>query len=569
MSDELDAIVADTIALTGAAAPDLLADDAPVLSQNPASDEMYLVGLIGGKDVGKSSLINALVAHEISEQSSHGRGTETVIAYAHESSVPALRELLDRHVPGRFRVHPHTIANLERQVLLDLPDIDSVYSDHIEITRKMLRHMLYPVWIQSVEKYADQQPQKLLARVAEGNDPGNFVFCLNKVDQIEKKEGSAAVVEIRDDYATRIGRLLDMNEPPSVYAISATTPARYDLSALRAALSNQRTKQDVRESRQLAGRQRTRTILAWLDAQRLPEKSQRIAHLREDAGETIAARLAVPILEDALPRLVNDPAYRLSIIDPVVAARMKHWPIVNMLHGLLSPFFALVRRNIGISGGADVNIDEYLANAKLATMVQTTFAQLQQSNPTLGTLYSDNKLWESIASESAAADLKRRLRDTLSRQREAATERIGRRAGFIAGVFGVILTIGAIVWFPIAQPVLEVMLQQNITGFSRELALKVVQLLSTTFILKNLAFLVLWFAVLWALVRGRTHRRVSRLIGRWQSDPKLDPALSFTGQTLEWTDGLLDPIQRHQDEIERLVARIEKIREQCQIRSAA
>jgi hypothetical protein len=460
---------------------------------------------------------------------------------------------------------------LLRQVFLDLPDIDSIYSDHIEVTRTMLRQMLYPIWIQSVEKYADQQPQKLLARVAEGNDPANFIFCLNKVDQLASREGLAAISQIRDDYASRISRLLNLTEPPSVYMVSALEPTEFEFAPLRDLLSKQKSHQAVRDSQQLAGKQQTRTILAWLDAQRLPDRSQRIARLREDAGEAVAARIAVPILEGALPRLVSDPGYRLAIIDPVVSARMSHWPIVNIVHGLLSPLLAIVRRNIGQSAGGEMNVEEYLAlqGESLPTMVQTTFAQLQQSNPAISALYRDNKLWESAQSASAAADLQRRLRETLLGQRQAAMERIGRRGSFFGAIFAPLLTIGAILWFPIAQPILEIVLQGSITSFSRELALKIVQLLGTTFLLKNLTFLVLWFAVLWAIVRARTHRRVTKLIARWQSDPNLDPSLSFAGQTLEWIDQLLDPIERHQEQIDGLIARVEKVREETRVRSAA
>ena len=50
----------------------------------------------------------------------------------------------------------------------------------------MLRHMLFPVWMVSIEKYADRQPQEMLRKVAAGNAPENFVFCLNKVDQVEE-----------------------------------------------------------------------------------------------------------------------------------------------------------------------------------------------------------------------------------------------------------------------------------------------------------------------------------------------------------------------------------------------
>ncbi len=571
MPPEIEQIIADTIALTGSAMPQSLAGDAPVLSAASLSDEpisagaepMYLIGLIGGKDVGKSSFVNALVGQQISEQTSHGPGTEVVVAYAHEGVVKPLRELLDREVPGRFKIYAHTIPGLLRQVLLDLPDIDSVYSDHIEITRTMLRQMLYPIWIQSVEKYADQQPQQLLARVAEGNDPANFIFCLNKVDQLVGKDGLAAGVQLRDDYALRLAKLLKLGAPPRVYLASAKKPTEFDFPALRDLLSKQKTMQVVRDSQQLAGRQQTRTILAWLDRQQLPARSQRIARLREEAGEMIASRIAVPILEGALPQMVNDPAYRLSIIDPVVTARMSHWPIVNILHGLLAPVLAVVRRNIGTGTGNVANVDDYLAmqGQTLATMTQTTFAQLQQANPTIGALYPENKLWESMPSESAAQDLRLRLNETLEQQRETAMKRIGRRRGIIAPIFRTLLTIGAILWFPIVQPILEIVLQTHITSFSRELALKIVQLLGTTFLLKNLIFLLLYFAVLWAIIRASVYGRVSRLIARWQSDPKLDRSLSFNGQTLEWIDGLLDPIQRNQDQIDGLISRIDRLRE--------
>src|SRR5581483_11411238 len=109
MSEELDQLVSDTIAITGAPAPALLAENSPALVSQASSESMYLIGLIGGKEVGKSSFVNALVGEPITEQSSHGRGTEAVITYAHESAVPSLKMLLDREVPGRFRIHSHHI----------------------------------------------------------------------------------------------------------------------------------------------------------------------------------------------------------------------------------------------------------------------------------------------------------------------------------------------------------------------------------------------------------------------------------------------------------------------------
>src|SRR5215208_2947735 len=149
MTPAVEQLVRETMELTGADTPTLLEEDAPVLSDEAldlaagdgrdvgATDDggFYLVGIIGGKDVGKSALVNALVGRNITTITSHGPGTETVIAYAHASRENRLRELLEREVPGQHRIVTHQEQHLLRQVLLDLPDIDSHYKSHLEVTR--------------------------------------------------------------------------------------------------------------------------------------------------------------------------------------------------------------------------------------------------------------------------------------------------------------------------------------------------------------------------------------------------------------------------------------------------
>ena len=88
MSPALEQLVREAMEVTGAPKPVLLEDDAPVLTDAALAggDEgFYLVGLIGGKDVGKSALVNALVGKPITAVTSHGAGTEIVIAYTHSS----------------------------------------------------------------------------------------------------------------------------------------------------------------------------------------------------------------------------------------------------------------------------------------------------------------------------------------------------------------------------------------------------------------------------------------------------------------------------------------------------
>src|SRR3712207_5882193 len=100
---EVESLVRDVTYLTGAPGPSVMEDDAPVLREEvvapSAADGFYFVGLIGGKEVGKSALVNALVGHPVTVSTSYGPGTETVIAYAHASQAAAVEQLLAREVP--------------------------------------------------------------------------------------------------------------------------------------------------------------------------------------------------------------------------------------------------------------------------------------------------------------------------------------------------------------------------------------------------------------------------------------------------------------------------------------
>ena len=118
MSPELDQLVSEVAELTGVARPAWLEDDAPLLDTAGGQESFYLIGLIGGKDVGKSALVNAIVGHEITARTSHGPGTESVIAYAHADQVKPLRELLEREAPGRYTIVEHQIPQDEISILV-------------------------------------------------------------------------------------------------------------------------------------------------------------------------------------------------------------------------------------------------------------------------------------------------------------------------------------------------------------------------------------------------------------------------------------------------------------------
>jgi hypothetical protein len=602
MSSSVEQLVHETLELTGADRPALLEDDAPVLAEEvvrPADrdgDEgFYLVGLIGGKEVGKSALVNALVGRPITAITSHGPGTEIAVAYAHQSQEAALRELLEREIPGRFRIVTHDADSLRRQVLLDLPDIDSHYGSHLAVTRAMLRHMLYPVWVQSVEKYADLQPQQMLAKVAAGNAVQNFVFCLNKVDQVAVmppvisspgvpgdgenggRDGlTSPMLELREDFAARLGRTLALSSPPEVFLISAISPGRYELPRLRGMLCREKTQKAVRQSRELAGRKQDRSLLDWLAGQQLTERAERLGRLRGEAEELAAARMAVPLLEQVLPALADDPASRQALADEILNDRVSRWPLVSLVHTLLAPLFVLIRtmgaKHAAPLQGAEAMADFYLKGTagasgwSAAQAVQSTFAQLRQSQPALSTLYRNNKLWEDLPADSAATNLARRLSGTVERQRSATRQGAAGRGGAWAAPLRWALTIGALLWFPIVQPILQLALkpENDWSGLGwhhwRLLLGMLVSVLGTDYLLRSAGFLAIYFLVLWLALRWNTQRKVARMSTRWRSANDPNPQLNLASQAMQWVDELTDPIRQAHDRMASLAERAASLR---------
>src|SRR5688500_6870826 len=148
--------------------------------------------------------------------------------------------------------------------------------------------------------------------------------------------------------------------------------------------------------------------------------------------------------------------------DEILRERVARWPLVNLVHTLFTPLMSVWRANLSPAGslrlqGSDALVETYLQRdgRPVSSLVQSAFAQLRQSQPAVAELYRENRLWEDMPSDLAASDLRRRLSATIDRQRDAARERLsGRKAAAFGAPLRWILTIGALLWFPIVQPIL-------------------------------------------------------------------------------------------------------------------
>jgi hypothetical protein len=180
-------------------------------------------------------------------------------------------------------------------------------------------------------------------------------------------------------------------------------------------------------------------------------------------------------------------------------------------------------------------------------------------------LYTGNHLWESMPAEAAATEVRRALAATIDRQRAAATEALAGRGGVIAPLFRWLLTIGALLWFPLIQPILSGFLNSSEPVLDwyphpRKLLGLLVSVLSGEMLLKNTAFLAMWFTVIWLALRWRTQRSLGKLLNRWRNSGAVDPSLSLPAQAMQWMRSLVAPIERGQARVRSLADRAEQLR---------
>jgi hypothetical protein len=131
-----------------------------------------------------------------------------------------------------------------------------------------------------------------------------------------------------------------------------------------------------------------------------------------------------------------------------------------------------------------------------------------------------------------------------------------------------LLTIGAVLWFPLIQPVLERVLIDGVMPQMRDLARLIVPLLGASYLLHAAMFLTIYFLALWALLRWSTHRKLNRLMRRWSS-ADIDSDLSLTGQCARWVDDLLEPLARDREKAVDLARRLDDARRELGFESSA
>jgi len=183
---------------------------------------------LGGTGVGKSSLLNALARETIASSSFRRPHTERVLIYRHEEAFPLPRDEL-HHIP--WQEVTHRADAIKSLLLCDLPDFDSILTEHRAYVMAFLEHLDLLVWVTSPEKYADAGFYDFLETTPKARQ--YFTFVLNKVDLLmESRDGNdapdpiARVLKGFRDYLVKRGM-----KDPLIFALSAEDAAHSDQSA--------------------------------------------------------------------------------------------------------------------------------------------------------------------------------------------------------------------------------------------------------------------------------------------------------------------------------------------------
>jgi len=167
--------------------------------------ETYVLALVGGTGVGKSSLLNALAGSPVSNASARRPTTAQPLAWVPRSSRPDLGGLLGWLGIPDDEVRDHEQDALGNVAILDLPDLDSVELEHRERVEAILPRVDAVVWVTDPEKYHDAiLHDDFLAKWLPRLD--RQVVVLNKTDRLTADDAATVRRDLERDMALKAGR---------------------------------------------------------------------------------------------------------------------------------------------------------------------------------------------------------------------------------------------------------------------------------------------------------------------------------------------------------------------------
>lgn len=193
--------------------------------------DAYVLALVGGTGVGKSSLLNALAGVDVSPASARRPTTSDPIAWIPAAEVGSLAPLLEWLDVREIRQHDG--AGLASVAILDLPDMDSIETTHRDRVEALLPRVDAVAWVTDLEKYHDAVLHDAFLRTWVPRLDRQAVV-INKADRLAKDDRP----RIRRDLEADLGRRLLPSDRSAVPVLMTTAVDDRDLEEFRVWLAD-------------------------------------------------------------------------------------------------------------------------------------------------------------------------------------------------------------------------------------------------------------------------------------------------------------------------------------------
>jgi hypothetical protein len=537
-------------------------------------DALVVCGLLGGKDVGKSTLINSLAGSKISiDLEEVGAGTNHPIAYVHRIEVGSIETRLGGI---DLKVAVHDRDGLRNVVLLDLPDFDSHISSHEAAVRRIAPLLDRVIWVTTPRKMADREWSKIHRDVIK--DAANVAVVFNKLDDLvaddltSESDGPDDGAEDRAhhfwsqqlDWA---GRMLGTAEgkPPNGnrFLIASGFPDKSsfvdriqrrwnegdwgprDRETIEA-VAGMHASEFARLRDHVLQPVDPHTAIKIKEANQGAEVAANISKLRShfDLADRIFALEAAckpghqnDLVTDAFgrefldlttERLMGSRKSDVELAEEVMDVRIDRWPVLPAIYWSLRWLIRRFGQALSIGGGRTAppaaGVDE-LFDPLERSISDRIEALVERVRADQAVLVEDYRLDERFPDPPrAAARMDSVLSDLpqdLDRGVVASLTEEYRGGGAITSLF----FWATLIWFPIGQPVAEAMLgSASDGGLDIVAALHlIVRSLSATRLLESLAVVVGIFAVILAMMFSRSVRQVRAARGGGQRSGAYQP----------------------------------------------
>lgn len=515
--------------------------------QSAAHDTLWIWGIVGGKDVGKTTLINALAgADVVSPGQNVGQGTFQPAAYLAVNDLPAAQARLGDLSTTQIQYHAQAPERMAGLVLLDLPDFDSLFTEHADQVHRIVTRLDGIIWVTTPQKVGDLRAIRQIAGILKSRS--NFVYVVNKMDWLIAQADPAAgplqtdLDRLRSALQHQIDRVNPHSGSDRTFTISAKYPRSDDfINAIKSHTKSIEPAPALAVNGQLAQTaghiaDQFQALLAALTTAPTPDQADHhkranlTYQVRRQAQALLDHHQPQPLLDrleqhagpDRLAEIVEhsfDDAYcgevfeRLNAGSDVTAqwssalfkARILHWPLLGFIAWPASAVGAALRALGSFLPGANRHDPDHAFRAAGITAQDRADALLDRLQADLGAVTSRVTLnWPDAA--QLAAGFQQDATTLANRQRATIIDPLlHRKPGWAGRVVRTLLTLGVLLWFPLVQPLLAVLLPMIANGdpFNAQSAAHLVTTLSGGTVLTGLVASLLILAALVAAIYAR------------------------------------------------------------------